>query len=219
MGRPYDAYWGKADPSVGGFHRAAFHSLDVAAVALRQIERGDVLRSRLAALLVLQEDRVAPTVAAWAALHDIGKLDVRFQLKRYDVATALDSRRASCRFKGSYDHGAWGYHQLRRELSEKVRTTLGEGVGPILQAVTGHHGELPSKGYRPADEDAEPFAADDQAARAAFLYDVAELFRASCALLPYAGAPPAFPAVALIAGLCSVADWIGSQVDHFPYGG
>ncbi len=31
--RPFDAYWAKADESVGGYHLIAYHSLDVAAVA------------------------------------------------------------------------------------------------------------------------------------------------------------------------------------------
>jgi hypothetical protein len=90
--RPYDPYWGKADPALGGYHLAAHHALDVAAVALRRVERSQVLQARLARLLPgIEQERVGPTVASWVALHDIGKLDVRFQLKAPSVATALDS--------------------------------------------------------------------------------------------------------------------------------
>ncbi len=224
MTRPYDAYWGKADPTTGGFHLAALHSIDVAAVAVRRIGRSHVLRARLAALLDVPSERVGETVAAFVALHDIGKLDVRFQMKARGAAVMLDPARATYRVSGSYDHGGWGYFQTRRELQVEVRRHLGANVenwaDPLLQAVTGHHGELPSKAMRQIDEDAEPFVAADRAARAAFLTDVAALFAARGAALPNEREHPlTFAGVALVAGLCAVSDWIGSQVDYFGYVG
>ncbi|MGA2449822.1 MAG: CRISPR-associated helicase Cas3', partial [Polyangiaceae bacterium] len=217
MGNDYEAYWGKADPAVGGFHLAAFHSLDVAAVAERRIERSEVLRARLVALLGLPHEAVPATVALWVALHDIGKIDVRFQVKARDLAVRLDARRATCRHGGPYDHGRWGYAQLRGELRASVSELLGDKVGPLLQAVTGHHGELPSNARPRSDEDAEPFEDADRAARRAFLSDATTLFITRGASRLAEGSETTFPAVALVAGLCSVADWIGSQVDYFPY--
>ena len=216
--RPYDRYWGKADPALGGYHLAAHHALDVAAVALRRVERSQVLRARLVRLVPgIEQERIAPTVACWVALHDIGKLDVRFQLKAPSVASALDPARASCRFSGPYDHGRWGCQQLRRELRSEMDEHLGGNMEAFLQGVTGHHGELPSRAKIRADEDIDAFEVSDSDARRAFLLDVVRMFRDRGAVLPFSGGEPTSPAVALVAGLCSVADWIGSQTEHFPY--
>ncbi len=218
--RPYDRYWGKADPALAGYHLAAHHALDVAAVALRRVERSHVLRARLVRLVPgLEQERAAPTVACWVALHDIGKLDVRFQLKAPSVASSLDPARASCRFSGPYDHGRWGYHQLRCELRSQMDEHLGGNMEAFLQGVTGHHGELPSRAKIRADEDIDAFEAGDAEARRAFLLDVVRMFRDRGAVLPLGANEPTCPAVALVAGLCSVSDWIGSQAEFFPYEG
>ncbi len=225
MTRPYDRYWGKADAEVarlGGVpcHLAVLHMLDVAAVAQQQVEQSPILQSRLGRRLGVSEDRVAVTVAAFVALHDIGKIDARFQAKAPDAALALGvslDRGIGLRF----DHGAAGFGHLRLDLADVVKRELGPGAWPLLQAVTGHHGELPKR--KSADDEAAWGVAryrqqslSDRSARAALFDDFVSLFRERGAALPLAIEPTA-PLVLQLAGLCSVADWIGSDTDYFPY--
>ena len=218
--RPYFSYWGKADPAFGSVHLAAFHCLDVAAVAECMLASDELLRVRLADWLRLNRDEVVPTVAALCALHDIGKLDARFQVKARDQGVRLDPARAVVPSDG-YDHGGEGFRHLRRELRAVIDEQLGEDVWPLLQAVTGHHGSLPSFAAQsygtsflaPAFK---PIRARDREARAALVSDVVDLFRRRGASFPLQGEPSG-ALVTVLAGLCSVADWIGSQPEHFPY--
>lgn len=217
----YWSYWGKADPAVGGWHLAAFHMLDVAAVATRMLQRDATLRRLLTRHLRLPEAEAVAVVALFVALHDIGKLDVRFQLKAREAAVRLDPARESARGGGVYDHGAWGFAAALRDRGALV-DPLGETdlVEALLQAVTGHHGELPTR-QPPMDTAGLAlgrFAAGDRAARAEFCADVISLFQTRGARLPLVATERSPIVLAmLVAGLCSVADWVGSQVEHFAY--
>jgi CRISPR-associated endonuclease/helicase Cas3 len=187
------------------------------------IARSASLRSRFASLIGVASDAVAPTVGALLALHDIGKLDARFQAKAPDAACCLWPGWEGLRrkFGERYDHGAAGYGHLWRDHKDTVNRQLGEVSWPFIQAVTGHHGRL-------SDSDAATSAAswrdirlrglrdEDRAARCGFLGDAIGLFQARGAALPLS-LEPGSPAVVLLAGLCSVADWIGSNTDFFSF--
>ncbi len=212
--RPYYAYWGKADEAVGGYHLAAFHCLDVAAVAEVWLVRSGVLRRKFAQLLGMDESLIVSLVALLVALHDFGKFDVRFQLKAPDAAAALDPMRRGCTH-GRYDHGWGGYDELHATLAGEVASRLGTDAMPLLQAVCGHHGALPSNKPVPGPSP-HRFRAIDRAARRAWFDDVVELFEARGAQIPWVGAAT-MALVELLAGFCSVCDWVGSQTDYFPY--
>jgi CRISPR-associated endonuclease/helicase Cas3 len=231
MGANYFNYWGKADPTVGGFHLAAFHSLDVAAVAAEILRRNDSLRRRLALWLELPEAHTATTIAAIVALHDFGKFDVRFQMKARDAAVALDPSRHSAPTWASYDHGRWGFYQLRRiqnDRADEFGRWLGErSVEPLLNAVCAHHGAIFSWEEPPlsAPEVSRATRIADKVARQEWFTDALGFFASLGAVLPLPlpGDPP-FAAVEMLAGLCSVADWLGSYVrdehegrDYFAY--
>jgi len=196
--------------------------LDVAAVATRLLERSSPLRCRFAGLLGVRELDAVPVVAALVAMHDIGKVDVRFALKAPEVAARLDPRWAGLGGSGPYDHGAWGYVHARddRRLVEPFGAP--DQLLPLFQAVAGHHGTLPStqpprSGSAGADL-VRRFRTDDAGARSTFAADVARVFRERGASLPLSVNDDfSSAAVVLLAGLCSVADWVGSQVEFFPY--
>lgn len=214
-------YWGKADPDLGGLHLAAFHMLDVAAVAERSLLVNHPLRRLMARHLSIDETCVAPTVAALVAMHDLGKFDIRFQLKARDAALALRPARDEARCDTRYDHGAFGYQHARAD-SPSVVTPFGpeDRVRPLLQAVMGHHGELPSNQAPTEGTDRftlRRFFEEDRVARAAFCMDILALFSARGAALPLAPAATTSAGVVLLAGLCAVSDWIGSQTHYFPY--
>ena len=229
MGASYFNYWGKADPAVGGHHLAVFHCLDVAAVAAEMLLRNTPLRRRFARWLHITEQRVPMTVAAIVALHDFGKFDLRFQMKAREAAVDLDPRRHSAPSGGSYDHGRWGFHQLldlQESASVQFALRLGDrSVEPLLNAVCAHHGAIFSWEPPTAEGPRVPvtFRRDDAAARHELFDDLLGLFATKGAALPLVGGTT-FAAVEMLAGLCGVADWLGSFVrdehdgrDYFTY--
>lgn len=80
-------YWGKARPGADAgalYPPLPYHSLDVAAVAASWWDTCPALRGRFLAAFEFELDR-GKQLRAWilffVALHDIGKFDLRFQLK------------------------------------------------------------------------------------------------------------------------------------------
>lgn len=98
-------YWGKADPACSleqKWHPLAYHSMDVAVVAASWWDASPTIqRTFLSAFgcTPLQQNRLRAWVLFFTALHDIGKFDVRFQLK------APDALAAAWRPLGTEDHG------------------------------------------------------------------------------------------------------------------
>lgn len=218
----FSRYWGKADPVQVerglSHHTVLGHSLDVAACAFVLVEKNHVLRSQLSRGTALDEQTVALTVAAVCALHDVGKLDTRFQRKAPAVADTLRPGSVTTE-REPYDHGTEGFRLLAYDdkASASVEVRLGPAAWPLLRAVCGHHGTLPL-----SDEPASTFSIqpslrrEDAMARHLFLEVVLDFFAAQGATLPWPSDADG-PLVQRLGGLCSVADWLGSNVEHFPY--
>jgi CRISPR-associated endonuclease/helicase Cas3 len=215
-------YWGKARPDVTGqasHHTVLGHSLDVAACAFVLVDRHPAIRRKLSPQVAIDTDATAISFAAVCALHDIGKLDTRFQRKAPQVADILRPNSAGLG-EVRYDHGTEGFRQI--EGDEAASVLLGEHLGPnalaLLRAVCGHHGTLPSS------DDPDPnrtsvgraLRIEDTWARRAFIEVVVKFFVSSGARIPWRG-PIDAALVQQLAGLCAVADWLGSNVEHFPY--
>ncbi|MGB5082484.1 MAG: CRISPR-associated helicase/endonuclease Cas3, partial [Burkholderiales bacterium] len=227
-------YWGKADPNYPGepkWHPLVYHCLDVAAVAGAWWDTSPVIpRSFLAAFD--QPDSATRRLRAWmlffVALHDLGKFDVRFQLKAED---ALRQAWPELNFKDidpssarSFDHGHWGFSWAIHECPDWIGTRNAPEIRDewrfLLAAVTGHHGDLP-QGVDTLTEYAEGHVmAHDHDARRAAVSEFAKLFLAPEGLSLSAVPPRCTPASqALLAGFCAVCDWVGSnvEVDAFRY--
>lgn len=216
-------YWGKADPAAAPsqltHHTVLGHSLDVAACAFVLVDRHPAVRRQFARVSEVPGDAVALTVASVCALHDIGKLDTRFQRKAPAVADRLrpESHEAPA---VAYDHGTEGFRQIEGdgEALELLHRHLGPGTLPLFRAVSGHHGVLPWSDdpdgsrtrLRPA------LRAEDALAQRTFIGTVLRFFSARGGVLPWP-APVDGPVVERLAGLCAIADWVGSDVAHFPY--
>jgi len=226
--KAYFKYWGKArkegDEGVP-YHLLPYHCLDVAAVADVWWEASPALRHSLVDISGLDESKLKPWVLFFIALHDYGKLDMRFQLKAPKFVEVLyvdfdpelvDIRGAE---KQKYYHGPFGFSLFYFDFqsvydwnSEDKRWLL---WGQWLAAVTGHHGVIPSN---PASEmRMNESLADssiikhDQDARISWVKDLELLFLKPAGLSLQAIPPPLNP---LIAGFCSVADWVGSNSDE-----
>ncbi|GAB2889238.1 CRISPR-associated helicase/endonuclease Cas3 [Paralcaligenes ginsengisoli] len=229
-------YWGKAKPSGEGlapFHLLPFHCLDVAAVGAVWWKQSASLRRQLASQVQLAPE--SPVLRAWVlffiALHDLGKLDIRFQMKAPgalhclqkmndpdDLPRATDSKK--------YFHGEAGYNWFLKEgyLYLGLEKTseyddLRDAWRPWLGAVAGHHGNIVRQDSGMHLPDAENWLVEqDRFARKAWVEALGTLFLLPAGLSLHE-LPPALSSedMPYLAGFCAVCDWLGSNETWFPY--
>lgn len=228
-------YWGKASIEDDQFlyHLLPYHSLDVAAVATVWWEVSPAIRQRILQNSQLSENQLKAWVLFFIALHDLGKFDIRFQLKCRDVLRLLrdedDIEALDSQLSRKYWHGEYAYSWCFEDLAGRFDWKIdddpfadeaeGEAIWqawkPWLQAVAGHHGKEPN------DDCANPvdglFVSDaiqsfDRAARLAFI-DAMEAQFLRPADLSLNDLPPPVD-IMFLAGFCSVCDWLGSSVEN-----
>lgn len=89
-GKKYYRYWGKADEE-GNYHLLVYHCLDVAAVAAYWFDNSRVIQR---SFQLNNPEYKLNGIRAWIlffiALHDIGKIDIRFQMKAPKVFRILN---------------------------------------------------------------------------------------------------------------------------------
>jgi CRISPR-associated endonuclease/helicase Cas3 len=229
-------YWGKADKNYVGatsWHPLAYHCLDVSSVAVAWWDASPTIqRTFLASFNYPDSQQLRAWVTFFVALHDIGKFDVRFQLKAPE-ALAVAWRPLAKKDHGlslsdivGFDHGwagmAWANQEYRQWVSrDDLDREIWEQWHPWLAAVTGHHGDF----YAPRmpglilDTD-EAIIDHDRNARSEFVTMLSCLFLEPAGLslqdLPPACSPSA---QSWLAGFCAVCDWIGSNTEVFAYQG
>lgn len=216
-GRAAFLLWGKAhDGHPWPMHPLVCHVLDVAAVAAHLLARviSPALRERLLAC-VPDRERAFRTLLFTIALHDLGKATPAFQHKRVEARAPLQERGFDLRNVHPKDrhHGDIGFWLLRAALIK--RGTTSAVAGKLSRAVTAHHGEFPpDAGGEP--ESRQSGSARWVEAREQLIESLADLFGARGALAPsLASYDHAF--VMTLAGLTSVADWVGSMDQVFRY--
>jgi CRISPR-associated endonuclease/helicase Cas3 len=229
-------YWGKAqevtDSSENSCHPFAYHSLDVAAVASVWLAKSRSLKR----LFECVGGDMAQYYRAWIlffiGLHDLGKLDLRFQVKAPEAIGVLrtyDPYPESLWLKiptQNYRHGPegfrWGMAELPRYIGfdqndEDTWDDYADAWRSWLSAVTGHHGILPDEAGSPNVVDIPKEIREvDRFARKEWVRSLEESFLCSAGLSLQDMPPAASP---LLAGFCAVCDWLGSNSDprYFPY--
>lgn len=188
------------------------HSLDVAAVATLLDSRPGLLDARTLGFLL--------------ALHDIGKISRPFQAKVRDLwPTAALGPFPSPPPPPGPPHDAIGLYLLRETVDEALLPVLprrvpGERRGwnhgdmaHLWRALAGHHGRPPEQIERPF-----PGVVCDGCRRAAvgFVAAMQDVFRPPPLPRPEAGHDVVRLAWHL-AGVTTLADWIGSRQEWFPY--
>lgn len=228
-----------------GWHLLVWHCLDVAAVACTWWESSRSVRRAFAAAFGVndQDSEAMARLKAWimffVALHDFGKFDVRFQWKAPTVAEVLwpELKRATAKAAETdykhFDHGLAGFRWFKAEMDTLLELDDEDKLDecwdywrPWMEAVTGHHGEIISDNAFPDENKSEirnfgGLKNQDPQARHAWLLELKALFLAP-ADLSLQVMPPGIKcenraAQNLVAGFCSVADWIGSNTRYFPY--
>lgn len=217
----YLTFWGKARPGEGpgpAWHPVAYHLLDVAACAEAILRARPLARSRAAELLALDPVDAERLLVTLVGLHDIGKFAPGFQAKAPTLWPAALGRlqaRAGAR------HTDDGYVLWRDTLLPMLGERIWRGGQDALQAlalpVFGHHGR-PLAAQHVADRSSE--SAFGRVGR----QQAIECADAIVALLhpkPIAVAVPPTRTIDVaawwIAGLVTVADWLGSNQRWFGY--
>lgn len=206
--------WAKSGELCG--HGLLAHMLDVAAVA-DVILRRESMRTRewAAQAFGLPVDSAPRILATICGLHDFGKAIPGFQTKwndgqRADVVAGLCFSPAASLLAVRHDLATT--ELLRRELAGRFAGAA--WISCITQVLGAHHGYFP----RPMElRNARPLFEDTGWGRARSQMLDAYLTALQPAELPN-GEQIALPALAWLAGLVSVADWIGSNRDWFPPG-
>lgn len=238
--KSYFRYWGKAEKAGPGYHLLPYHCLDVAAVGATWWDSSPVIRRSFCAQTLLPAEQVRAWVLFFIALHDYGKIDVRFQrrvkalwqLLYPDAGTfgTLPSER-DCK---EYYHGSAGLFWFRQDHGAMLEiesangdtgfdfldytdygcSTRWQAWKPWLEAVCGHHGHI-----RKAEDVGSlqlPVTCDLQLAqvdlqtRQSWFEALEQLFLRPVGLSVEDSPPQCSP---LVAGFCSVADWLGSRCD------
>jgi CRISPR-associated endonuclease/helicase Cas3 len=220
--KTYFKYWGKAEKTEEGkpprYHLLPYHCLDVAAVGHKWLNASQSLRDQFSHLFGKPEQQVYAWLMFFLSLHDHGKFDIRFQSKSPDVCRGLLFPQADDQVGRRYDHGKTGYMWFVQEFLNREPNLDYEdrqALAGWMQAVAGHHGQLPPH----AEEDPPVFFSEDiletdHQARMDWINTAREMF-----LLPtgidFDEVPTEVPN--MLAGFCSVCDWIGSNTDYFHY--
>ena len=210
------------------YHPLLYHMLDVAAVAQRMWD-GVVfasLRNRIAGGTGLDDQSTGRWVALLAGAHDLGKASPAFQAKDIDKD---DYKGARARLAGTEldfqpgpyfsdpGHGTVTASQLGRIL-EKQFGIPKRGASRYAAITGAHHGTVPTsasvrraQGRRIGEDQRGDGPWDD--ARSSLFKVTAEVLSAEP---PGPSREPSNAMSLALAGLISVADWIGSNSEYFP---
>jgi len=220
------SYWGKARRAREGtaFHSAAYHCLDVAAVAVRLLFARPARLQRIAATLGVSPPDALQWLAAWIALHDVGKFSRSFQMQAPQFWPVELGLQEPLPPPARHDDlGRWmlgealfgedarihDAHSALEKLSPKWRRS---SRLKLIDAVTGHHGRPPNLNL----SFEAPTAVGAALQHAAdFIVAVINLFE------PPSVEQPGERVVAEIcwqlASLTILADWVGSNELWFTY--
>lgn len=190
-----ECYWGKFSEE-NGYHLFMYHSLDVVAVAEVWLDHSSVILEQASKQTKLPQEMCKRIILFYVALHDLGKLDARFQAFVPKLRRKLQGSEYDVESE-SYNHGSYSYLHFREEFS----------VSENMIAVAGHHGfcDLGAQYFEP-DADDELIEMDKQA-RKEWVYFCLDWFDLK--------EVPLVESISALAGLCSVSDWVGSSMTNF----
>lgn len=212
------AFWAKLPrqaESRGTYHPLLCHMLDVACVA-RHLWR-DVLpraaRQQIAAALGIDESSAQAWVCFFAGLHDLGKASPAFATR--DLAA--QSRLRAAGFSWSMPVPEAGHGVITASALPDILVGLGltrDVASRVATALGGHHGTLPRNSVVDGLSTAAVGGPRWARARVSLAQGLATLLD-----VPLCRPPQALDNVTAmqLAGLTSVADWIGSAEAFFPY--
>ncbi|GIV76691.1 MAG: hypothetical protein KatS3mg050_1085 [Litorilinea sp.] len=217
----YQRLWAKANSRTGETHPLICHLIDVAQAALALWEESftEGLRQRFAQALNLDVDAAGRTLAFWVGLHDLGKASPGFQRKYKPAVTELEA--AGLPFPPAFAdepcyHATITTCTLGRLLAQV--TGLDQALATsVAWALGGHHGAWPTAlQVRNTKQNQIGDQAWDEVRRT-LVEALQQLLQPAPVTRLGADQEEAHAVLTLFSGWVSVADWIGSMEDAFPF--
>jgi CRISPR-associated endonuclease/helicase Cas3 len=219
-GRGLTLLWAKLskkDTTPRSYHPLICHLIDVAAVTAVMWEQmlSRWTRGRVAEALGLDVAAAGTWIAFWSGSHDVGKACPAFQVRHETPLELRDRIKAALPVPDQFNkvnHGAVSTFTLRETLQTDYRVPR-VVAGHLATSIGGHHGTFPGpddlRKLAPGGIHGGPLWAE---AQRSLLRDLAQLVG-----VPQQQIPTQIDvATAMwLAGLVSVADWIGSNEDYF----
>tara|TARA_R110001606_G_scaffold398291_1_gene576963 strand:- start:855 stop:3278 length:2424 start_codon:yes stop_codon:yes gene_type:complete len=198
----YFKYWGKAKKVSGGsghdYHLLPYHCLDVAAVVEVWLNESGVLLKQISHQISKSEQYTRSIILFFVLLHDLGKFDARFQNFVEEIRILLQGDEFEVESE-KYNHGSHGYLHFIQIYDHNE----------AMKAVAGHHGYCDTsidRNLLDPDSDEELIELDKLARQEWIDF---------CLKWTGLTSVPNVDEVPMLAGLCSVADWIGSSITNF----
>lgn len=217
----YQLLWAKTG-SQDRTHPLICHLIDVgqATLALWQQGLAAGIRSQLARALGLAVEDVGKVIAFWAALHDLGKASPAFQ-RKYEPAIAPLTA-AGLSFPKLIVHDPC-YHATitTRTLPERLVAVTGTPravAEKVAQALGGHHGVWPTeKEVMDGLKEVQVGSGTWDTVRRELIQALVEVYQPPAVQTLPTDAAESNALLTLFSGITSVADWIGSMENYFPY--
>ena len=209
-----------------------YHCLDVAAVGAVLLKRNSRLRKQLADAVDLPENIFCSWALFFLAVHDLGKFAEAFQGLRHDLYEKFHEKDVEKAY--NVRHDSLGY-LVWKDLARKKRTNEPNYLNCLpriffqgaldawVQAVMGHHGEPPNiiKGESLLFIE-HFFTESDLTAVEMFVQEAATIFLSKSdfdktCFENRVSEKKITSASHWLAGLSVLCDWIGSNVDFFPF--
>ena len=217
--KQFELFWAKKKTEEHGeiYHPLLFHTFDVGIVARELWKTGlhKAIQRFFTAELGLSEQETIAWLSFLIALHDTGKASPAFIRQDQKAQEALQQRGFSFSrlVNKKCPHGAITACVLADLLQTVSKDAFLRAFGRALGiAVGGHHGTFSGGAEaKPRQRGGEEW----ENARKGLVEELARLFRVPLASLPNYSQKHAF--YVLLAGLTCVADWIGSNEEHFRY--
>ncbi|WP_027150483.1 CRISPR-associated helicase/endonuclease Cas3 [Methylobacter tundripaludum] len=237
----YYKYWGKAtlDGEQGNSHHLLpYHCLDVAAVADVWWQQSRDISRCFMEIAGLNAKQTRAWLLFFIALHDYGKFDLRFQRKALEAWKAVNAELSAIptQLNGQsikeYNHGSAGLYWFYQDLKERFSSGEDdfytddnddwEAWCSWLAPVVGHHGVVPQDHEKDSSKYSLPTASQQivdtfKQSRQHWLKALEQLFLTPSGL-SLSDTPPLLTtsknsqsAATMLAGFCSVSDWLGSS--------
>ncbi|MBI3911847.1 MAG: CRISPR-associated helicase Cas3' [Armatimonadetes bacterium] len=208
---PVRLFWGKAGRAEPyRVHPAVFHMLDVGLVGRELVERAPAgAARRLAGELGLPPEGASAAIGFIVALHDLGKISPGFQ-EKVPPLTAEAQALGYC-----FPRASEPDHSLTTQIS--LARAIGDWTHRVARAIAAHHGSFHGLGFHGATCPGRRAYGDGQweTAREWAVAALADAFGVDAGPL-LASRPISAGAAMILAGLTTLADWIGSDPSRFP---